>query len=144
MEARQIRSQLTHPVIDSDAHWLEFGPLVVERMRQIGGDVAAAAFTGTQEIVPVQAMGPAERARRGLGHPGFWMLPMKNTRDRATAMLPALLAERMEELGLDFCVLYPTGGTVRGPPSRPGGPPRRLPGLQHVQRRVLRRPRPTS
>ena len=112
MDARQIRAQLTHPVIDSDAHWLEFGPLVIERMRQIGGDVAAAGFTGTQEIVPVQAMGPGERARRGLGHPGFWMLPMKNTRDRATAMLPALLAERMEELGLDFCVLYPTGGTA--------------------------------
>ena len=38
------------------------------------------------------------------------MLPTKNTRDRATAMMPALLAERMGELGLDFCVMYPTGG----------------------------------
>jgi predicted TIM-barrel fold metal-dependent hydrolase len=111
MDARQIRDQLSHPIIDSDAHWLEFGPLAQERMRQIGGDKAVAGFTGIAEIVPVQQMGPAERARRGLGHPGFWMLPMRNTRDRATAMLPALLAERMDELGLDFCVMYPTGGT---------------------------------
>jgi predicted TIM-barrel fold metal-dependent hydrolase len=112
VDARQIHAQLPHPIIDSDAHWLEFGPLVQERMRQIGGEKAAAGFTGLDEIVPVQEMGPAERARRGLGHPGFWMLPMKNTRDRATAMLPALLAERMDELGLDFCVMYPTGGSA--------------------------------
>ena len=25
-------------------------------------------------------------------------------------MMPALLAERMEEFGLDYCVMYPTGG----------------------------------
>ncbi|MFN0089732.1 MAG: amidohydrolase family protein [Acidimicrobiales bacterium] len=117
MDARDIRARLGHPVIDSDAHWLEFGPLVKERLRQIGGDKAAAGFTGVSEIVPVQDMGPDERARRRVGHPGFWMLPMKNTRDRATAMLPALLAERLDELGLDYCVLYPTGGgqTARCP-----------------------------
>lgn len=110
--AAQIHAQLGHPIIDSDAHWLEFGPYVSERLREIGGDTAAAAFTGIAEIVPVQEMGPDERARMGYGHPGFWMLPMKNTRDRATAMMPGLLAERMDELGLDFCVMYPTGGTA--------------------------------
>src|SRR5581483_11169205 len=34
----------------------------------------------------------------------------KNTRDRATAMMPRLLYERLEELGIDFTVLYPTAG----------------------------------
>ena len=94
--ATQIRQQLTHPVIDSDAHWLEFGPYVKERLLDIGGEKAAAGFTGLQEIVPIQEMGPDERAHLGLGHPGFWMLPMKNTRDRATAMMPALLAVPVE------------------------------------------------
>jgi predicted TIM-barrel fold metal-dependent hydrolase len=84
---------------------------VKQRLTDIGGEKAAAGFTGLQEIVPIQAMGPEERAHRGLGHPGFWMLPMKNTRDRATAVMPSLLAERMEEFGLDFCVMYPTGGS---------------------------------
>lgn len=111
MTAAEINAQLTHPIIDSDAHWLEFGPYVKQRLTEIGGEKAAAAFTGLQEIVSIQSMGPDERARLGLGHPGFWMLPMKNTRDRATALMPSLLAERMEELGLDFCVMYPTGGS---------------------------------
>ena len=36
ISAAEIRGGLTHPIIDSDAHWLEFGPLVQERMHQIG------------------------------------------------------------------------------------------------------------
>ena len=36
--AAEIRDGLTHPIIDSDAHWLEFGPLVQERMYEIGGE----------------------------------------------------------------------------------------------------------
>ena len=110
MSAAEIRGGLTHPIIDSDAHWLEFGPLIQERMYEIGGEKALAGFTGTQEIVPIQELGPDGRAHMGYGHPGFWMLPMKNTRDRATAMMPALLADRMGEFGLDYCVMYPTGG----------------------------------
>ena len=108
--AAEIRGQLSHPIIDSDAHWLEFGPMVQRRMYEIGGEKALEGFTGTQEIVPLQEMGPTGRAHMGYGHPGFWMLPMKNTRDRATAMMPKLLSERMNEFGLDFCVMYPTGG----------------------------------
>jgi predicted TIM-barrel fold metal-dependent hydrolase len=108
--AAEIHAELKHPIIDSDAHWLEFGPYVRERIRAIGGDKAAEGFTGIAEIVPIQNMGPAGRAEMGYGHPGFWMLPMKNARDRATAMMPGLLAERMDELGFDFCVMYPTAG----------------------------------
>ena len=35
-------------------------------------------------------------------------VPTRNTLDRATAMLPKLLYQRMDELGMDFAVLYPT------------------------------------
>lgn len=36
-----------------------------------------------------------------------WLaLPTKNTLDRATAVLPKLLRERMDEFGLDFPVPY--------------------------------------
>ena len=41
---------------------------------------------------------------------GWWGVPTRNTRDRATAMIPALLHERMDELGIDVSVLYPTLG----------------------------------
>src|SRR5262249_53801278 len=48
--------------------------------------------------------------RRRLAQESFWSSPSKNTRDRATAMLPQLLYERLGELGIDFAVLYPTIG----------------------------------
>src|SRR5262249_7444638 len=39
----------------------------------------------------------------------------ENTLDRATAMLPGLLYERLDELGIDQAVVYPTYGlTVMG------------------------------
>src|SRR5262249_37313532 len=37
-------------------------------------------------------------------------LPARNTLDRATALLPALLARCIDEVGLDHAVLYPTYG----------------------------------
>ncbi len=30
--------------------------------------------------------------------------------DRATAMMPKLLYDRLDELGLDFVIVYPTAG----------------------------------
>ena len=110
MNSQEIRSKLPHPVIDSDAHWLGFGPMLKERIEKIGGPKVAELFNGFQELLggPL-AMTPDERRYKRVAHPGFWQVPMKNTRDRATAMMPRLLYERMDELGLDFCVMYPTG-----------------------------------
>ncbi|MGH8012510.1 MAG: amidohydrolase family protein, partial [Candidatus Binataceae bacterium] len=42
--------------------------------------------------------------------PVWWGLPTRNTRDRATAMLPRLMHERLDEMGFDFVVLYPSAG----------------------------------
>ena len=39
-------------------------------------------------------------------------MPARNTLDRATAMLPRLLYERLDEIGLDLAVLYPTFGLI--------------------------------
>ena len=41
MSGREIRAKLDHPVIDSDAHYMEFGPMVRERLRKHGGDEVA-------------------------------------------------------------------------------------------------------
>src|SRR5206468_7061615 len=40
----------------------------------------------------------------------FWGSPCENVLDRATAMLPRFLYERLDDLGMDFCVVYPTAG----------------------------------
>jgi predicted TIM-barrel fold metal-dependent hydrolase len=106
-----LRKQLNHPIIDADGHWLEFGPLVQERLRKIGGDVAVEGFSSRPKLIDQQlSMSVAERRRRRIGQQGFWGLPTKNTRDRATAIMPQLLYERMDEFGFDFSVMYPTVG----------------------------------
>ena len=53
-------------------------------------------------------MPPEERRARRAVQPPWWGFPARNARDRATAMLPRLLHERMQEIGLDFAVAYPT------------------------------------
>lgn len=110
MNSQEIRSSLPHPVIDSDAHWLGFGPMIQQRIEKIAGPKVAELFDGFADLLgnPIH-MTPEERRHKRVAHPGFWQVPMKNTRDRATAMMPQLLYERLDEFGLDFCVLYPTG-----------------------------------
>src|SRR3989337_1062474 len=47
--------------------------------------------------------------------PPWWIKPARNTLDRASASLPGLLYRRMDELGLDYTVLYPTEGLFTPP-----------------------------
>ena len=41
---------------------------------------------------------------------GYWGRQSTNTRDRATAMMPRMLYDRLDELGIDFGIVYPTAG----------------------------------
>jgi len=119
--ARRIHDSLKHPIIDADGHWAEFHPLMREEFRKIGGDTAVEALTLASQRIPNSlSMSLAERRRRRIGQEAFWFLPTKNTLDRATAMMPRLLYERLDELGLDFCVVYPTAGLgyYRLPPEK--------------------------
>lgn len=110
-EAARLRSRLGHPVIDADGHWLEFGPRVSEEIRRIGGETAARGFARAGEQVRASlGMTVAERHHRHRAQEAFWGAPTKNTRDRATALMPKLLYERLDEFGIDFSVIYPTAG----------------------------------
>ncbi len=109
--ARKLRSRLNHPIIDADGHWLEYAPLMREEFRRIGGDAAAEALAIASDRIPSSLrMSLAERRRRRVGQEAFWGSPSENVLDRATAMLPRLLYERLDDLGIDFCVVYPTAG----------------------------------
>src|SRR5207244_11867344 len=111
VNASRCRALLRHPIIDADGHWLEFGPVVREQLRRIGGDQAVEGFSlFRSQVVKDLSMSIAERRDHRVAQQAFWALPTKNTRDRATAMMPRLLYARLEELGLDFTVLYPTEG----------------------------------
>ena len=107
----EIRRTLKHPVIDGDGHWVEYTPVFAERMRKAVGNLGADGFLQAQRRIPDSLkLTPAERAQRGVGMEGFWGRQSTNTLDRATAMMPRLLYDRLDELGLDYCVIYPTAG----------------------------------
>jgi len=111
-KSAQVRARLDHPVIDSDGHTVEYIPAVLDYMKEIGGARMPERFTsggadyyGRQRWYRASA---AERHKSRMMRPPWWAVAAKNTLDRATATLPKLLHERLDEIGLDFTVLYPT------------------------------------
>jgi predicted TIM-barrel fold metal-dependent hydrolase len=96
-----IRGRLTHPVIDADGHLAEFMPMVIDCLREVADNAVAerfvqfrrSPFTSGQGYLPTRVF---------FGSPP--------TLDRMTVMLPQLLYQRLEEIGLDFSLLYPTSG----------------------------------
>jgi predicted TIM-barrel fold metal-dependent hydrolase len=110
-DSAAIRARLTHPVVDSDGHWLEFGPAIGEYLERVAGRGVVDAFNSRNGRI-VRDLELTVDQRRDARRPqqGWWTFPTRNTLDRATAMVPRLLYERLDELGLDFSVLYPTTG----------------------------------
>lgn len=106
-----IRAQLDHPVIDADGHIIEFMPAVRDHLIDIGGRELAAAFDKVINVEALVAGLDAEQRRaQGLFKMTWWAFPTRNSLDRATGMLPGLLYERLDEIGLDYAVIYPTLG----------------------------------
>src|SRR5881296_2765422 len=107
----EICKGLTHPVIDGDGHWVEYTPVFAEKIRKVTGDLGANGLLQSQRRGPDSlSMTPEQRAERGVAMEGFWGRQSTNTRDRATAMMPRMLYDRLDELGIDFGVIYPTAG----------------------------------
>ena len=107
----EIRAKLKHPIIDGDGHWVEYDPVFAEQMRKVGGDLAADGFLKAMAVTRESLMmSVEERRRRRIAMPGFWTRQTGNTYDRATAMLPHLLYDRLDEIGSDFAIVYPTAG----------------------------------
>jgi predicted TIM-barrel fold metal-dependent hydrolase len=113
-EALQLRARLNHPVIDSDGHWVEFGPQLNDYLKRIGGSKALDGFKSRPTEVGHLTIPLQERRERRLDQPIWWGMPTRNTLDRATAMLPKLLYQRLADFGFDFVVLYPSAG-LRAP-----------------------------
>ena len=118
-QAAALRSRLGHPVVDADGHYIETGPVlkafVRDYVREIGGGDLAERFEkgggiDYDETVlrPWSRLSEAERRRLWTSRPPWWSLPAASTLDRATAQLPRLLYERLDDLGIDFAILYPS------------------------------------
>lgn len=111
-EVQRIRSRIDHPIIDSDGHLIEYIPLVRDFIAEDAGEDVAAQFDKITRSAAARVAVPDRRRRRELGlhSSAVWGLPTTNTLDRATAMVPELMYRRLDELGIDFAVLYPTYG----------------------------------
>jgi predicted TIM-barrel fold metal-dependent hydrolase len=113
----QIRADLTHPVIDIDGHCAEYFPVLAPFLEQEGVSVDHPAmkrllppYLGPDEAW--HGMSASERARSRTARSPWWSAPARNTLDLATALFPGLLHERLDELGLDYSVVYPSLGLV--------------------------------
>src|SRR5271170_8306529 len=111
LSPEQIHAKLGHPVIDGDGHWIEYTPVFTEKIRKAVGDKGATGFLASQRRIPDSlSQTLAERKQRGVAMEGNWGRQSTNTRDRATAMMPKMLYDRLDELGIDFGIVYPTAG----------------------------------
>ncbi len=115
--AARLRARLGHPVIDADGHVIETAPVFLpffqDYVTKIAGAEVAQRFRQQggmdfDEMVlrPWSRLSWEERRASWTTRPSWWSLPAANTLDRVTAHLPRLLHERLDDLGIDFAVLY--------------------------------------
>lgn len=113
----RVRESLSHPVIDGDGHFVEIWPLahdeIVGFVEEEGGrelrDRFLEGFARPLDTTAAVAENASSAAAdRWLAKSSWWGWPTENVTDRATSHLPRLLYERLDELGIDFAVLYPS------------------------------------
>ena len=108
----EIRASLDHPVIDADGHIVEYWPELDRYMKAEGIEDGIAAFMQTANFdgsAPWQRVPPKERASRRAFRSPWWGFP-NDARDLATASAPRLLHSRLDELGIDLAICYPSVG----------------------------------
>jgi predicted TIM-barrel fold metal-dependent hydrolase len=102
----ELRSKLEHPVIDGDGHLIEPAPLFNHYLQKIGGREMVERYH--RELIEHPTGSRGDRDRGDMR--GAWWGVGNNAYDLATVMAPRLLHRRLEELGIDFAILYPTLG----------------------------------
>jgi predicted TIM-barrel fold metal-dependent hydrolase len=113
----EIRARLPHPVIDIDGHMAEHWPTLAPYLEREGLSLEHPSlrrllppYGGTDRTWHEQT--PEERAASRTPRGPWWSAPAARTLDLATALFPELLYERLDELGIDFGVVYPSLGLV--------------------------------
>src|SRR5262245_52180710 len=115
-QSADIRARVSHPIIDSDGHQFEMGPIFFDYLQAEAGRTVAErlpviAFDGYADV-GWWTLSPQERHERRMMRPTWWASPARNTKDLATAFYPKLFHERMDEMGLDLSIVYPTLGLL--------------------------------
>jgi predicted TIM-barrel fold metal-dependent hydrolase len=113
----EIHRRLGHPVIDIDGHMAEHLPTLAPFIEEEGLSLDHPAlrhllpgYQGTDRTWYEQS--PDERAATRTPRGPWWGSPARQTIDLATALFPELLYQRLDELGIDFGVVYPSLGLL--------------------------------
>ncbi len=116
-KAARVREQLDHPIIDADGHFVEMGPILDDELatylEEAGGRelrdryLASASRPFNTASVLADRDDPVVR-QEWRSMPSWWGWQTKNTLDRATSHLPKLLYQRLDEMGIDFTLMYPS------------------------------------
>jgi hypothetical protein len=104
-----IRDRLEHPVIDADGHLIEVPGLFADFLREVAGPGVAARWGGAAR--GGRDPGDGVPAGSWAACPPWWSVP-PDARDRAAACVPGILHRRLDELGIDLSILYPSLGLV--------------------------------
>jgi predicted TIM-barrel fold metal-dependent hydrolase len=108
--AAQIRAGLKHPIIDGDGHWMEPIPIFLEHLGAIGGPAMVDKIRALWRRNSAWYKASVEERHHHRLRRSIWWGVTSDTKDKATALLPKLLDERLPELGIDFAMMYPTFG----------------------------------
>lgn len=113
-KAEKIRSQLNHPVVDADGHWLELQPIFADYVAEHAGPRMADRYRTEM----AKAVGynwynvpPAERKRARMRRQAWWVHPT-GALDRTAVMVPGMLYDRLDAYGIDVSLVYPTLGFI--------------------------------
>jgi predicted TIM-barrel fold metal-dependent hydrolase len=113
----EIHRRLGHPVIDIDGHMAEHLPTLAPFIEEEGLSLDHPSLKhllpgsrGTDRSWYEQS--PGERAATRTPRGPWWGSPARQTIDLATALFPELLYQRLDELGIDFGVVYPSLGLL--------------------------------
>jgi predicted TIM-barrel fold metal-dependent hydrolase len=111
LDVERIRRSIDHPIIDSDGHFIEYYPVVRDFLVEEAGEDVAQGLDGMMNGSRAVRDLPRDQHRTaGAYRYTWWGVPSENTLDRATAISPSLMYARLDELGFDYSLMYPSGG----------------------------------
>src|SRR5579885_1136911 len=116
-KAAKVRAAAGHPIIDADGHLVELGPVLDDELlacleesggRDLRDRYLAGMVKPFDTSTALSDRGDPRVREKWLAMPSWWGWQTRNVRDRATAHLPRLLYERLDEMGIDLTLLYPS------------------------------------
>ena len=92
--------------------------IAMDYLREVGGPKVVEKWTSRIRALRARlvcGLTKQEKIDQRAGQPPWWALATPNTLDTATSFIPRLMHDRLEDMGLDFAVLYPSASQLFAP-----------------------------